>query len=176
MFWREHARRRAELLEWAAERGWSSRPDGGGAWAKFVTSDHSAKIRPQVWGTWDGREVTVAGHECLGFVDKYAETEYRTVVVVRLRGEHPPVTLTAATRQSRTEPCIDSVFGEFFRVREDPGQAVTPEVMRLTCSELLPPWRVQGGDLIVAWKEEIRGDKISKYIVSAVALADLLDP
>jgi hypothetical protein len=101
---REQARDRDALREWAAQHGWSSSPSGGGPWADFLPSGRRGKIRPQLWGTWEGREVTVAVHEYIRAAGQYTLPDYHTIVVVRLRRKHPPVKLADIPRQGRDDP------------------------------------------------------------------------
>jgi hypothetical protein len=73
----------------------------------------------------------------------------------------------------------DPEFDNRFRIETsgpDGAGLVTPQVIQATLDPRLPPWQMQGQELIIAWPGPLKVAYLDKQLNEALALADLLDP
>jgi hypothetical protein len=193
-------KQRAALQDWAATRGWTCIPGGGGPWLQYLPQGNAGRgVWHELDGVKDERRVTVADyHYSTASTDSDPQGGSRTtttsrsltVVVVGLTSGHPSVELRArvfgklgigAAKATGLPPKNLTGVGKFdrrYRIHAHSGAAatlVTPQVIQATLDRGLPAWQVRGDQLIIPWPGGIRADYLDNRIGHAVALAALLD-
>ena len=193
-------RQRAALQGWAATRGWTYAPGGGGPWLQYLPrGDARRGVRHQLDGASGGHPVTVADYyysttstssDSGGGSRTSTTTHHLTVVVVGLTSGHPSVELRARVLGKLGTGVARAVglspknltgvegFDRRYRIHADSQAAATllsPPVIQATLDRGLPSWQVRGDQLIIPWSGGIRLDSLDARIGHAVALAALLD-
>jgi hypothetical protein len=192
-------KQRAALQDWAATRGWTYTPGGGGPWLQYLPQGNAGRgVWHQLDGARDGRRVTVADYYySTASTDTDPQAGSRTstisrgltVVVVGLTTGHRPVELRARVLGKLGAAVANAVglppdnltgveeFDRRYRVHAQPEAAalVTPQVIQATLNGGLPAWQIRGDRLIIPWPGKMRVDYLDGRIGHALALAAILD-
>jgi hypothetical protein len=193
-------RQRAALQDWAATRGWTYIPRGGGPWLQHLPQGNAGRgVRHQVDGLKGDHPVTVADyHYTTATTDSDPRGGSRTtttsrsltVVVVGLMSGHPSVELRARVPGKLGIGVAKAVglpmknltgveeFDRRYRIHahsEAAAALVSPQVIQATLSRDLPAWQVRGDQLIIPWPGRMKAEYLDNRVGCAIALAALLD-
>lgn len=201
---RQDRRYRAGLADWATARGWTCREGGGGEWTTLLpTGDGRCGVRLQLDGSRSGRRVTVAHYwyqttHTSSHRDSHGHRRTTTsttthalaVIVVWLAARYPAMGLQdrglglgwglALSRAVGREPpnlTGNEQFDRRYRIRAAaPGVSalVTPQVINAYLTSDLPPWRLDGNQLVITWPGRIRVDEVDAEIGKALWITGLL--
>jgi hypothetical protein len=186
---------RRGLQAWAMSRGLAVREGGGGDWMKSLPHGRQADVTVQLYGTWQGRPVIVADYwyvtsRSAGRTTRSRRTQHLAVVIAHLETAYPPVVLHSrglgglglgiaqAMDPHPANLTGDPEFDNRFRIEaSEPGAGglVTAQVIEATLGARLPPWQLQGQDLVIAWPGSLKAANLDQRLNHALTLADLLD-
>jgi hypothetical protein len=186
---------RRELQAWAAARGWTYGEDGGGDWTGFLPQGRRRNgVKVQLDGSWQGRPVTLVDYWYQTVQSDGGATSTRThhltAVVVHLPAPYPSVVLhrralggigIGIAKAVGLDPANltgNPDFDSKFKIETGPdggSELISGQVIEATLQGDLPPWQLQGNNLIITWRGSLRAPDLDSRLSQAVTLADQLD-